>query len=53
MTAEIGDWVMFYLGGALVIGQVVATGESRIGDLVLYTTAGKAHCEEVLERRGK
>jgi hypothetical protein len=53
MLAEIGDWVMFYLGGNLAIGQVVATGESRVGDLILYTTAGKVHYEDVLERRAK
>jgi hypothetical protein len=49
----IGDWVMFYLEGALVIGQVVALGESRSGDAVLYTTAGKVYAYEVLERRSK
>jgi hypothetical protein len=49
----IGDWVMFYLEGALVIGQVVALGESRGGDTVLYTTAGKVIAYDVLETRGK
>jgi hypothetical protein len=46
-----GDWVKFYRGGLLVIGQVDYILKDILGNVFLATDIGEVCTEHVLEKR--